>query len=97
MPSPLRAIRQTGSVDASALSTIGGRVPGGRRRCSAAARLASVETGVSAFVPGWKNTLMTATPGSDARLHVLDARREREETFLPRHDVVFHLLGRHPG
>jgi hypothetical protein len=64
-PSPFRVIRQTGRLDASNFWTIGGSVPGGSRRRSAIARLAISLTSESALVPGWKNTLMTLTPGSD--------------------------------
>ena len=64
-PSPLSVISATGRLDASNFCTIGGSVPGGSRRRSAMARFAISLTSASAFVPGWKNTLMMLTPASD--------------------------------
>jgi hypothetical protein len=64
-PSPFNVIRQTGRLDASNFCTIGGSVPGGSRRRSAIARFEISLTSESASLPGWKNTLMMLTPGSD--------------------------------
>ena len=64
-PLPFNVIRHTGRLDASNFCTIGGSVPGGRRRRSAIARLEISLTSESALVPGWKNTLMMLVPGSD--------------------------------
>jgi ABC-type transport system involved in cytochrome bd biosynthesis fused ATPase/permease subunit len=47
-------IRQTGSDEASNLSTTGGSVPGGSRRRLAIARFEMLVTAESALVPGWK-------------------------------------------
>ncbi len=51
-PSPLSVIRHTGKLDASNFCTIGGKVPGGRRRRSAIARLDISLTSESESVPG---------------------------------------------
>ena len=40
-------------------------MPGGSRRRSAIARFEISLTSASAFVPGWKNTLMMLTPASE--------------------------------
>ena len=64
-PSPPSVIRHTGRLEASNFWTIGGSVPGGSRRRSAIARFEISLTSESALVPGWNNTLMMLTPGSD--------------------------------
>ena len=91
----MSVIRQTGRLEASNFCTIGGSVPGGRRFRSAIARLEISVTSESAFVPGWKKTLMMLVPGQRTRFHVVDARAEREEALETTGDVGLDLLGRH--
>ena len=51
-PSPLTVTRQTGRLEASNFSKMGGIVPGGRRRKLAMARLDIVITAAFGSVPG---------------------------------------------
>src|SRR6185437_1126338 len=85
-PSPFSVMSATGRLDASNFCTIGGSVPGGSRRRSAIARFEISLTSESALVPGWKNTLMMLTPGS-----------EREESLESSGDIRFDLLRWHPA
>ena len=50
MPGPFIVTRQTGKLDASDLSTTGGKVPGGKSFMSETAKFAMVAASISAFV-----------------------------------------------